>query len=128
MRQPSASRGRAIFREHVPVVGLVLLYCLAGYLAETAVGLPQRMDNVWFQTTYQVYPTLALLALPLVLAAYRWTLRDSEGRWIPGLMGWRAALTGSGSGFFTAPRLVGIAVTAVIMPLFLNTYGSWKGV
>jgi PAP2 superfamily len=121
------SRTRDIFREHVPIVALVLLYCLAGYVAEAAAGLPQRMDNVWFQTTYQVYPTLALLALPFAFAAYRWTLRDSEGRWIPGLMGWRVALSSSRSGFFTAPRLVGIAVTAVIMPLFLNTYGSWKG-
>lgn len=124
---PWGSAGRDIFHEHLPIVALVLLYCLAGYVVEAAAGLAQRMDNVWFQTTYQVYPTLALLAVPFVLAAYRWTLRDPEGRWIPGLMGWRAALSSRGPGFFTAPRLVGIAVTVVIMPLFLNTYGSWKG-
>jgi hypothetical protein len=121
------SRARDIFREHVPIVAVVLLYCLAGYVAEAAADLHRRMDNVWFHTTYQVYPTLALLALPFAFASYRWTLRSSEGRWIPGLMGWRAALSSSGSGFFTAPRLVGIAVTAVIMPLFLNTYGGRKG-
>ena len=120
------SLAQDILREHSPIVALVLLYCLAGYVVEVAAGVSRRMDNVWFETTYQVYPTLALLALPFALAAYRWNLRDAQGRWIPGLVGWRNALSGTGSGFFTAPRLAGVVVTAVIMPLFLNTYGSWK--
>jgi hypothetical protein len=116
-----------ILREHTPIVGLTLAYCLAGYLVETTAGLPRRMNNVWFETTYQVYPLLSLLALPFALAAHRWTIRDAQGRWIPGLAGWRAALGTSGNGFFTAPRVAGVVVTAVIIPLFLNTYGSWKG-
>src|SRR5687767_10422465 len=81
---PTGSITLDILREHSPVVGVVLLYCLAGYAAEAAAGLPRRMDNVWFETTYQVYPILALLALPFAFAAYRWQLRDAQGRWIPG--------------------------------------------
>jgi hypothetical protein len=125
--RPTGAITQGILREHSPVVGLVLAYCLAGYLTEAAVGLPRRMENVWFETTYQVYPILALLALPFAFAGHRWQLRDYQGRWVPGLTGWRVALGGTGSGFFTASRLSGVLVTAVIMPLFLNTYGSWKG-
>jgi hypothetical protein len=124
---PAGSITLEILREHSPVVGLVLLYCVAGYVTEAVAGLPRRMDNVWFETTYQVYPILALLALPFAFAAYRWQLRDDQGRWIPGLRGWRTALGVGGPGLFTAPRLSGVVVAAVIMPLFLNTYGSWKG-
>lgn len=123
----AGSEALAIVREHAPIIGLTLGYCLAGYLVETTAGLPRRMENVWFETTYQVYPLLSLLALPLVLAAHRWRIRDTNGRWIPGVAGWRAALGRSGNGFFTAPRVAGVVVTAVIIPLFLNTYGSWKG-
>jgi hypothetical protein len=111
----------------VPVLVLVLVYCLAGYAVESLAGLPRRMENVWFETTYQVYPMLALLALPFAFAAHRWQLRDAVGEWIPGLAGWRSAVGGSGTGFFTIPRIAGVVVTAVLMPLFLNTYGSWKG-
>jgi hypothetical protein len=124
---PSGSAWLEILREHWPTVGLAVFYCLAGYLIEAVAGLPRRMDNVWFETTYQVYPALALLALPFALAGYRWQLRDAQGRWIPGVIGWRIALGSTGSGFFTASRLSGVLVTALIMPLFLNTYGSWKG-
>lgn len=124
---PTGPMTLEILREHSPIVGLVLVYCLAGYVTEAAAGLPRRMENLWFQTTYQVYPILALLALPFAFAAHRWRLRDDQGRWIPGWMGWRTALGGIGSGFFTPSRLSGVLVTAVIMPLFLNTYGSWKG-
>jgi hypothetical protein len=124
---PAVPEARSILREHMPVVGVVLVYCLAGYAVEAAAGLPRRMENVWFETTYQVYPILALLALPFAFAAHRWRIRDERGEWIPGLAGWRAALGGDGTGFFTAPRLAGVVVTAVLMPLFLNTYGSWKG-
>jgi hypothetical protein len=114
-------------REHVPVLVLVLGYCLGGYAVESVAGLPRRMENVWFETTYQVYPILALLALPFAFTAHRWQLRDETGGWIPGLAGWRSALNGSGTGFFTVPRIAGVVVTALLMPLFLNTYGSWKG-
>jgi len=124
---PAGSNTLEILREHSPVVGLVLLYCVAGYVTEAAAGLPSRMDNVWFETTYQVYPILALLALPFAFAAHRWQLRDEQGRWIPGLRGWRTALGVVRPGFFTASRLSGVVVAAMIMPLFLNTYGSWKG-
>jgi hypothetical protein len=116
-----------ILREQAPIVGITLAYCLAGYLVETSAGVPRRMDNVWFETTYQVYPLLSLLALPFVLAAHRWRIRDAQGRWIPGVAGWREASGTSGNGFFTAHRVAGVVVTALIIPLFLNTYGSWKG-
>jgi hypothetical protein len=124
---PVGSEALGILREHAPILGLTLVYCLAGYLVETIAGLPRRMENVWFQTTYQVYPLLSLVALPFALAAHRWRIRDAHGRWIPGVAGWRTALGSSGPGFFTASRVAGVVVTAVIMPLFLNTYGSWKG-
>lgn len=123
---PQARESQSVLREHLPLVGLVLAYCLAGYLIESVAGLPRRMENVWFETTYLLYPTLAVLALPFAFAAHRWQLRDERGQWIPGLAGWRAALTGE-TGFLTAPRLVGVIATALLMPFFLNTYGSWKG-
>jgi hypothetical protein len=123
---PQARETTSILHEHLPLVGLVLLYCLVGYLVESVAGLPRRMENVWFETTYQLYPVLAALALPFAFAAYRWQLRDQGGQWIPGLAGWRAALTGETS-FFTTPRLVGVLTMVLVLPFFLNTYGSWKG-
>jgi hypothetical protein len=125
--ESSVSEALVILRENTPIVGLTLVYCLAGYLVEAVAGLPRRMENVWFETTYQVYPLLSLLALPFALAAHRWTIRDAEGRWIPGVAGWQSSFGTAGNGFFTPSRIVGVMVTAVIMPLFLNTYGSWKG-
>lgn len=112
--------------EHGALLALVLGYCAAGYAIEAAIGAPPRMRNVWFETTYLVYPTLLLLSLPFAFAAHRWRIRDSEGRWIPGAAGWKAAWNGSGTGFITPTRLTGVLIAGLVMPFFLNTYGSWK--
>ena len=122
-----ASPGAAVRHgELVPLVAIVAAYCVAGYAVEAAFGLPHRMRNVWFEGTYLIYPTLVLLSLPFAFAAHRWAIRDPQGRWIPGLAGWKAAWDGPGTRFITPTRVVGVLIVAVLTPFFLNTYGSWK--
>jgi hypothetical protein len=125
---PAAARVRTWrgLEELGPLLALALTYCLAGYAVEAALDLPQRMRNVWFEGTYLIYPILVLFSLPFAFAAHRWAIRDSEGRWIPGLMGWEAAWNGSGTGFITPTRVAGVLIAGALMPFFLNTYGSWK--
>jgi len=113
--------------EYLPLLLLVLAYCGLGYLVEGLAGLPGRMSHVWFETTFLVYPLLVLIGLPFAFVGHRWRLRDEAGRWIPGLAGWRAAASGPRTRFLTPSRIIGAAVAALLMPLFLNTYGSWKG-
>jgi hypothetical protein len=119
--------GGQVLREHAPLVALVAAYCLGGYLIQWAYGLPDKMGNVWFETTFLVYPSLAALSLPFAFAAHRWRIRDEHGRWIPGFAGWRRATSGADTGFITSARLASVGVAVFIIPLFLNTYGSWKG-
>jgi hypothetical protein len=110
----------------VPLLVLAVTYCLAGYAVEAAFDLPERMRNVWFEGTYLIYPTLVLLSLPFAFASHRWSIRDPQGRWIPGLAGWKAAWSGEGTRFITPARVTGVVIVAVVTPFFLNTYGSWK--
>ena len=110
----------------MPLLVLAVSYCLVGYAVEAAFDLPGRMRNVWFEGTYLVYPTLVLLSFPFAFAAHRWTIRDREGRWIPGLAGWKAAWSGEGVRFITPSRVVGVVIVAALTPFFLSTYGSWK--
>ncbi|MBA3259714.1 MAG: phosphatase PAP2 family protein [Gemmatimonadales bacterium] len=114
-------------RNPVSLLLLILVYGAAGYLVEALADLPGRMNNVWYETTFLVYPLLVLWGSPFAFAAHRWAIRDSNGRWIPGLAGWRAAANGPATGFLTPSRVAWVAVAALLMPLFLNTYGSWKG-
>jgi len=85
------------------------------------------MSNVWYETTFRVYPLLVICGLPFAFASHRWAIRDVNGRWIPGIAGWREAASRPMATFLAHDRIVWIAVTALLMPLFLNTYGSWKG-
>ncbi len=114
-------------KDVLPLLFLVAPYCALGYLVEAVAGLPGQMNNVWYETTFRVYPLLVLCGLPFAFAAHRWTIRDGDGRWIPGFAGWREAASRPMASFLTHNRLAWIAVTALLIPLFLNTYGSWKG-
>jgi hypothetical protein len=114
------------YEELILLFALAGSYCLVGYIVEAAFSLPERMRNVWFEGTYLVYPALVLLSFPFAFAAHRWSIRDRDGRWIPGLAGWRAAWSGEGGRFITPTRAAGIVIVAVLTPFFLNTYGSWK--
>jgi PAP2 superfamily len=118
---------RSAIRELLPLLALIAGYCALGYLVEAVAGLPGRMRNVWYQTTFLAYPSLVLCGLPFAFAAHRWTVRDGKGQWIPGVAGWRAAAQRPFVGFLSPSRVAGVAITALLIPLFLNTYGSWKG-
>jgi hypothetical protein len=124
---PRPSHGNRVLGEHLPLLVLVGAYCAAGYVAQWLFGLPDKMGNVWFETTFLVYPLLAVVSLPFAFAAHRWSVRDEQGRWIAGIDGWRLAALGRRTRFVTAERLASVAVAVLIIPLFLNTYGSWKG-
>ena len=111
---PRFGRLSIALREHLPLLALVAVYCLAGYGAQWLLRLPDKMGNVWFHTTFLVYPILAVLSLPFALAAHRWTIRDDQGRWIRGAEGWRRAAFGRATGFITAERMANIAVAVII--------------
>lgn len=118
--------GRAALYGNVPVLVCSALAIAAGYAGELGLGLPGLMRDLWQGSSFTYLVVFLLLPLPLVLLVGRLAVRDSRGRFVPGVKGWRRALTQFHADFTRPVRLVRAATAAVAIALIINVYGSWK--
>jgi hypothetical protein len=109
-------------------LGLVAMYVVSGVAVGQALQLPRLMRHIWFPYSYVLYASVALCAVPVLLAWCRWTMRDPEGRWIPGLAGWAAAWREVRARFFNQRRLTEVIALVLAVPLLMNALGGWKSV
>lgn len=117
---------RLVLREHRALIGLVAGYLGAGFVLGGVTGTPGFMANLAYASSYAAYGGFALYSLALLLTWCRWSVRGPDGSWIRGGAGWREAWTLCRNRFLTPARAGGAGLVFVLIPLFLNAFGSYK--
>jgi hypothetical protein len=84
-------------------------------------GFARTVTYVW---PYLAAPAIAWISIVGTFILDRLAIRDSAGCRINGLAGWIATYRG---GTVTRRRVARLALLTFVMPVFLNTFGWWKG-
>jgi hypothetical protein len=116
--------GTSVLAEHREFLALVAIYLAAAVLVDRAGLVPGLARTVTYVYAYLAAPAIAWIPIVGTFIIDRLTIRDSSGRRINGLGGWVATYHG---GTVTRRRVARVILLTFVTPVFLNTFGWWKG-
>jgi PAP2 superfamily len=114
----------SVLAEHRLFLGVVAAYLAAAVLVDRAGLVPGFARTVTYVWPYLAAPAIAWIPIVGTFILDRLAIRDSAGRRINGLAGWIATYHG---GTVSRQRIARLAMLTFVTPIFLNTFGWWKG-
>jgi hypothetical protein len=116
--------GTSVLAEHRVFLGVVASYLATAVVLDRAGLVPGFARTVTYVWPYLAAPAIAWIPIVGTFILDRFAIRDSAARRINGLPGWIATYRG---GTVTRQRVARLALLTFVMPVFLNTFGWWKG-
>lgn len=117
---------RAAVREQAPLLALTAVIIVGGFAVEAITGLAGQMKNLWYKPSYLHFIRILAMPLPIAFLWGRLQVKDSEGVWLQGAPGWKAAWQRFLEVYLN-PRAVTAAVLAGLMVAAnINVFGAWK--
>jgi hypothetical protein len=119
-----AEASTSVLSEHRVFLGVVAVYLAAAVLVDRVGIVPGFARTVTYVWPYLAAPAIAWIPIIGTFILDRLAIRDSAGRRINGLAGWVATYYG---GTVSRHRIARLALLSFVTPIFLNTFGWWKG-
>ncbi len=127
MKSPGpAGAIREALREHGFLLGAVLAFVVFLLVYEALLGPPTLTEHLWSRSTWQFMRPFAALPLPFALLAAWRRARPPEASPRPARTGLRATWQRMRADYLSGARLAGVAITAFLVPLVMNGFGTWK--
>lgn len=112
--------------EHRVVVAVVVAYIVLGLLLGQALRIPDMMGQLLYGRTYILYWALLVYSGLVAITWERWKLRDPSGRRLAGRAGWMLAWREMRNRLRNPAYGGAILLLAILVPTFMNAFGSWK--
>lgn len=117
---------REALREHGLLLGAALAFVGFLLVCEALLGPPDLTEYLWSPSTWEFMRPFAALPLPFALLAAWRRARPPEASPRPAGAVLRATWQRMRADYLTGTRLAGVAMTAFLVPLVLNAFGTWK--